>query len=134
MIRILLAVSLLSIAAAGCVGEDDAETSSSEVASGVPAEARKLRSRVEQFCGACHAFPEPKSFPRSMWGKLVREGYGFYVQSQRSDLDVPIVDDVVAFYESQAPEYFDLPLPQQVPDSGPLTLGAVPFGGGQAWS
>jgi len=79
----------------------------------------KLRPAVAAFCGDCHAVPPASSFVRSDWFKEVQQGYEFYWNSGRTDLVEPAMKDVVAYFQSQAPEeledrpaaYSDHPLP-----------------------
>lgn len=73
--------------------------------------------RVAQFCGHCHAFPQPHTFARSEWRAEVAQGFRFYEVAENLKLDVPTEDEVVAFYESAAPENIPEPLPQDVEES-----------------
>lgn len=60
-------------------------------------------AQIEQFCGHCHRNPSPEYFPSDAWYKEVQRGFGFYTDSGRHDLSVPPVNEVVAWYRSQAP-------------------------------
>jgi hypothetical protein len=81
-----------------------------------PAEgvAEATAEEVHQFCGSCHAYPPPDSFPRSVWRKEVEQGYNFFAVPSRSNtelkrrLKAPPIDSVVAYYENRAPK--ELPL------------------------
>ena len=76
-------------------------------------------TEIREFCGNCHACPDPSSFPKARWYEEVRRGFAFYQESGRSDLRLPAVADVVAWYHHHAPER--LPVPDQTPaDSNPL--------------
>ena len=62
-----------------------------------------LRPEVVAFCGDCHAVPSPSSFPKDAWSEEVRQGFDFYLESERNDLKVPPVDVVLTYFRSQAP-------------------------------
>jgi hypothetical protein len=86
------------IAACGCLSgsSDKGATPASR-----PAEASA--AQVHEFCGACHGYPPPDSFPRSSWRKEVEQGYQFF-KSSRLALDPPALESVVGYYEDRAPE------------------------------
>lgn len=67
--------------------------------------------QVRSFCGDCHAVPRPESFPRAAWYQEVRRGFDFYFQSGRTDLAVPTVNAVTAWYQERAPETLAVPRP-----------------------
>lgn len=69
----------------------------------------RVRPQVEAFCGDCHAVPRPASAARSDWTEEVNQGFMLYGESGRSDLEVPPYDDVLKFFEYQAPEQLSLP-------------------------
>ncbi len=60
--------------------------------------------KIELFCGHCHAFPLPSSFPRHEWPAEVTQGFRFYEGAENLHLDVPSEEEVVAFYQTWAPE------------------------------
>ena len=64
----------------------------------------RVKSSTEAFCGDCHAMPRPASSPLDEWEMEVDQGFDLYVDSKRTDLKVPARDDVVKFFEYQAPE------------------------------
>lgn len=64
--------------------------------------------RIERFCSDCHALPNPKSFERDVWHEEVRKGFEFYARSGRTDLQLPVIEEVVRYYRERAPE--SLPL------------------------
>ncbi len=72
-----------------------------------------VKTRIEAFCGDCHAVPKPSSFPRYAWHKEVRAGYEFYANSGRTDLDPPPIAETVAYYRSHAPETLTFPDPPE---------------------
>lgn len=70
-----------------------------------------MESRIEAFCGDCHALPRPESFPRDRWHEEVQRGYSFYARSGRSDLDPPPMHQTVAYFRTRAPEEPVFPQP-----------------------
>lgn len=79
--------------------------------------------QVHQFCGACHAYPPPETFPRSAWRFEVMQGYGFYERSNydnpklRSLGAAPPAATVIKFFENRAPEALPR-LPKEPPLGG----------------
>jgi FG-GAP-like repeat len=67
-------------------------------------------AEVHQFCGACHAYPPPESFPKHLWRKEVKGGYDFFRRSTRA-LASPSAEAVVLYYENRAPAELLLPAP-----------------------
>ena len=90
-------------------------------------------AQVRHFCGDCHAFPKPESFPRTHWRKEVLQGFQFYMESQRHDLQRPDVEAVVAYYEQHAPRdmWVDLPNPEKR-SPGPIAFREQVFHHGDA--
>lgn len=78
------------------------------------------KSEVVRFCGDCHAYPEPGTFPVQKWREEVVQGFQFYRDSERTDLSPPELESVVSYYEQRAPAGLKIPLPQNAPDSGSL--------------
>lgn len=78
------------------------------------------RSEVVHFCGDCHAYPQPETFPIEKWREEVEQGYQFYADSNRSDLTIPNKEAVIAYYESQAPEFLKIPLPEIAETTSPV--------------
>ncbi len=66
-----------------------------------------IGAQVHQFCGHCHAYPPPDSFPRHAWKEEVEQGYRFFGLANLP-LQAPPIDEVVKYYESRAPA--ELPL------------------------
>jgi hypothetical protein len=64
---------------------------------------------VERFCGDCHATPLPEAFPRHAWRSEVDQGYRFYVDSGRDDLNPPPKNQVLLYYRTLAPERLEFP-------------------------
>ncbi len=81
-----------------------------------------LAQRVHTFCAACHAYPTPDSFPRSAWKEEVERGYFFFGKSSLQ-INPPPIDQVVRYYENQAPEKLATPT---------ITRAGAPFGCGFA--
>ena len=72
-----------------------------------------IESKVAAFCGDCHAVPSPSSFPRHAWGDEVELGFRFYIESGRTDLDVPPMNEVIRYYQARAPEELVLTIPDE---------------------
>src|SRR5579883_229272 len=69
-----------------------------------------IEAQVHMFCGACHLYPHPDTFPRARWAAEVDRGYQFFATS-RLALKPPRQEHVVQYYESRAPEdYPQLPV------------------------
>ena len=58
--------------------------------------------QVHQLCGACHAYPQPESFPKFAWRKEVQLGFDFLRDSSKSG-EFPSMESVVLYYENRAP-------------------------------
>jgi hypothetical protein len=86
-----------------------------EVALPLPAEEATFHE-VDAFCGACHAYPPPSSFPREAWRKEVKQGYDFFRASSLR-LPVPSLESVALYYEKRAPEH--LPWIENAPPPSP---------------
>lgn len=80
-----------------------------------------------QFCGDCHAIPNPASFPKSAWHDEVQRGFGFYESSGRTDLKVPVLDEVVAYFRARAPDALEIPEIGADLDSGPIAFRQQPI-------
>lgn len=73
-----------------------------------PAPAEASAKDVHAFCGLCHAYPPPESFPRSAWREEVRKAYDFF-RDANVRYAAPDLESVVSYYEKRAP--LQLPLP-----------------------
>jgi hypothetical protein len=62
-----------------------------------------ITKQVHAFCGDCHKYPPPDTFPRSAWRHEVERGYVFFEQSGLP-LQPPPIEAVVKYFEEQAPE------------------------------
>ncbi|HEV3238186.1 MAG TPA: FG-GAP-like repeat-containing protein, partial [Gemmataceae bacterium] len=88
-------------------------------------------AEVHQFCGACHAYPPPDTFPRAAWKKEVRQGYDFFRDSTLQ-IDYPSMESVIRYYEVRAPETLTVNPPQNSHSPLPVrfqtsTLPGDPF-------
>ena len=59
--------------------------------------------KVRTFCGNCHVYPPPDSFPRSAWKEQVERGFLFFGSSNLK-LVPPPLQEVIDYYESRARE------------------------------
>ena len=64
----------------------------------------RVNEKVGAFCGNCHAMPRPTSSKREEWIDEVNQGFVLYGESGRNDLEVPSYDEVLKFFQYQAPE------------------------------
>lgn len=89
----------------------------------------EIASKVVAFCGDCHAVPPPDSFPRHAWGDEVELGFRFYIESGRTDLVEPPMNEVIKYYQSRAPEELVLPIPGEASDGAGIHFERteVPF-------
>jgi hypothetical protein len=62
----------------------------------------RVEAEVNQFCGACHVTPEPGLFPAPVWVREVEFGYAMYAESGRTDLDPPLLHEVVEYFRRHA--------------------------------
>ncbi|HZU39297.1 MAG TPA: FG-GAP-like repeat-containing protein [Gemmataceae bacterium] len=84
-------------------------------------------AQVHAFCGSCHAYPPPDSFPSSYWPDEVAKGYHFYdtptpesQEVRRKHIRVPPLNRVVRYYQDRAPA--ELPLPVFGPQPSPAPV------------
>ncbi len=109
---LMIPCGLISCQPAAPVGQHSIQTRTESAAT---EPSQTTDAQIVAFCGGCHAFPSPTSFPKSAWYDEVKRGFGFYHQSQRKDLNPPPVQPVVDYFRSRAPEA----LPQNVAQSFP---------------
>src|SRR5438309_6954546 len=62
-----------------------------------------VQGRIQSFCSACHAYPEPDSLPKSAWKAEVQRGFRFFAESGMTRAAPPI-EEVIAYFEQQAPD------------------------------
>ena len=107
-----LVVAMAALGTIGCYDRSGADPAGRPPMTPQPVvNVEAVRPEVEQFCGNCHATPQPTSFPRDRWAHEVDRGYEFYLLSGRSDLKVPKRATVIAYYEQLAPDRLLLPFP-----------------------
>ena len=63
-----------------------------------------MAPRVQQLCAKCHVLPLSASFPRRALRHEVEQVFNFYEESALTVSDLPDVDAVVRYFESQAPD------------------------------
>ncbi|MBI1917815.1 MAG: VCBS repeat-containing protein [Planctomycetes bacterium] len=78
-----------------------------------------LVKQVHTFCGACHAYPPPDSFPRKDWKMEVERGFAFFAVSLRPLQPSPF-EATVKYYEERALE--ELPPAKIVRASTPVPV------------
>ena len=69
----------------------------------------RIEPKVKAFCADCHVMPPPSSSSREEWIVEVDQGYMLYEQSGRSDLTVPPRDEVLKYFQLQAPQEVRFP-------------------------
>lgn len=74
-------------------------------------------SRIQRFCGDCHPMPLASTFPKVNWGEEVRQGFDFYIQSNRNDLEEPIRNDVIKYFQDTAPDKVIVPRADSIKQS-----------------
>jgi hypothetical protein len=107
----------------GCTNQQPSAQTSAAVGTSnsvAPSLDPQITAAVRTFCGACHAVPSPSSFPRDAWYHEVQRGYQFYFDSGRTDLVIPVQSQIVAWYQSQAPE--SLPPAEQQSSESPVVF------------
>lgn len=62
-----------------------------------------VTAQVHAFCGACHLYPPPDTFPRSAWEHEVTRGYRFFEDSGLP-LRPPPLEPVVKYFKDRAPD------------------------------
>ena len=97
-----LGLTVLIVILGGCSQEQNKRSSDDHHSS--QTNTQEMSLKVKTFCADCHAYPQPDTFPKSYWAKEVASGFRFYDASGRKDLIPPNFDDVVKYYEEQAPE------------------------------
>ncbi len=110
-----LLTSLIVTACSRVVSPPDSVPALPSVSSEEQVEATS--EQVHRFCGYCHAYPPPDTFPRSAWRFETLQGYRFFDRllldkpSLEIPVEVPPRESVVRYYEKRAPEELPL-LPQ----------------------
>lgn len=120
--QFVLAV-LFVMSSGGCqIAADEADSPSSLSALEAPnitVDLAVIKPQVDTFCGNCHSTPPAASFPKAAWPFEVSRGFDFYYESFREDLAVPSKSDVIAYYQSLAPESLTVVAPKNADTSAP---------------
>ena len=90
----------------------------------------RVQPQVTAFCGDCHAMPRPTSSSHAEWVDEINQGFALYGESGRSDLEIPAYDDVLNFFQYQAPK--ELANWDGLLDYPPTSLSFEPLGVGIA--
>jgi len=114
------------VSAAGAENPQPAGRSRGRARGATPVDLARLEPAVEGFCGACHATPNPQSFPRKFWHEEVNRGFNLFFQSGRSDLIMPPVSDVVDYFREQAPERLEFVAAVEPGHASPFRFRAEP--------
>ncbi len=94
---------ILFVLATGCHRSERTQAPVSD--SGMSGHSATPPLEIVTFCGNCHNTPLPETFPKDAWYKEVKRGFDFYTESGRSDLQIPGMNRVVAWYREHAPEH-----------------------------
>src|SRR6476620_5568371 len=55
--------------------------------------------QVRAFCGSCHAYPPPDTFPRAAWREEVRKAFDIFRDANLRQ-EAPDLEAVVRYYEN----------------------------------
>jgi hypothetical protein len=103
---------------------NDAVSSSSDLTAAV------TPHQIEQYCSACHAYPPPDTFPKSLWKEEVDKAYKIIAESAQYLKPVggkaPPKEEVIRHYEERAP--LELALPTLSRAAGPVPVHFQPIG------
>jgi hypothetical protein len=98
----------------GCSRSDQLDVLLSDAAdsSGAAASQESLSpdtvATIKSFCGDCHPFPLPETFPKDHWEEEVVQGFDFYISSGRTDLVEPSRQETIRYYLEQAPDVVEV--------------------------
>jgi hypothetical protein len=110
---VCLPAALAGLALGGCTRVEDKETPAESTAAEVTS------AQVRQFCGHCHAYPPPNTFPKSAWRKEVNQGFDFF-EASNLNLQAPSQEAVVRYYEGKAPKALKVLPNLNRPGPGPV--------------
>lgn len=121
--RIVLVISMV-LAIIGVIvlistkSEPDTEEPAAEVVAALPSSPSPA---VKKLCSTCHKLPPPDCEPRLSWPQKITQMYE-YMQGDRPwpETYIPPIEEPIAYFTAQAPEY--LPLPDDVTGSPPSPL------------
>ncbi|MBM80712.1 MAG: hypothetical protein CMJ78_08980 [Planctomycetaceae bacterium] len=114
--RSVSSLALLALFAASC---DDADTSNPDPSPAhfVASSDAELEKQIHTVCSHCHKYPEPDTFPKSVWPRELDQAFGFIKKSDLKPADVPSFDAVLGYYQERAPELFERPTPAKLTKS-----------------
>lgn len=72
---------------------------------------------IVAFCSDCHLMPNPLSFPKERWKHEVEQGIRLYHKSGRDDLIEPDFQATLEYFNQYAPETYEFPQLDGVPDT-----------------
>lgn len=105
---------LLPIGTIGCGSDENVVTE-------IAFEENRIDQEVNEFCGACHATPDPELFPAPIWVREVEFGYSMYAESGRNDLQPPVLHEVVEYFRRRAKPAYEFPA-FDAPGENPVRL------------
>lgn len=68
----------------------------------------KLIANIEYSCSYCHAMPKSSSIPLDLWHHEIKRAYSFIKASDIDQSRVPDMEITLAYFESDAPEEFEI--------------------------
>ncbi len=87
-----------------------------------------LGIQIQHFCGECHAYPPPSTFPKTAWKAEIEQAYDFFARSPKSrSIHALPIADVVRYYENNAPEQLALPELARADTPAPISFHRVPY-------
>src|SRR5688500_5198647 len=123
-LQVLGVAAAVALAAAGGGGGEEPALPADRPARG--------QAVARQFCTSCHAFPPPDILPRNKWNSTIFEMVGFAVtgtgapKGKLISVDVP-VEEIVAYYESEAPRELPPPVAWPEPSNTPVAFARRPM-------
>ncbi len=101
-------IALVMLFVPGCNKETDRKSTANTASS--TASKPDVEPQIRSFCGDCHAFPPPESFPRNHWAEEVNRGFSFFYDSSRPDRDVPPLQATIDYFQARAPKKLPIPV------------------------
>src|SRR5947209_7770753 len=102
LLSALAGASLLAAAGAAIVFLSGPRPQDNPPSAAPPPAPADIIAQVHAFCGACHDYPPPDTFPRSAWKREVERGFSF-AEHDALPLTPPPLGAVVRYYEERAP-------------------------------
>ena len=95
----------------------------------LPSEVRfqEFHTEIQNFCGNCHRCPDPSVLTKEAWRTQIPREYAHYELSQRTNLRVPPMPEVIKYFVAQAPVKHDLPAQIAAPPPGPVKFRKEEF-------